>query len=231
MGIILTQRIVLARYRCVIEEVCYNDLMELEVVFQIAVLIMSVVIHEVAHGYTAYLLGDPTAKYEGRLTLNPLKHLDIVGSIIVPLVSYYLGGFIFGWAKPVPYNPYNLQPGRWSEAKVALAGPASNILLALIFGIFLRFGLSEGFLSSPAIHITSLIVFINILLAIFNLVPLPPLDGSKLLFALFPEKMFQIRQTFERFGFMFVIIFIFFFWQLVSPLIGVIFTLFTGLAL
>jgi Zn-dependent protease len=205
--------------------------MQLEVVFQIAVLIMSVVIHEVSHGYAAYLLGDPTAKYEGRLTLNPLKHLDMVGSVIVPLVSYYLGGFIFGWAKPVPYNPYNLRPGRWSEAKVALAGPASNLALALIFGLFLRIGLSSGSLSDPIIHITGLVVFINILLAIFNLVPLPPLDGSKLLFALFPEKTQQFRRTFEQYGFLFVLIFIFFFWQLVSPVIAWIFSLITGLYL
>src|SRR4051812_20331887 len=100
--------------------------MSLEVVFQIAVLIMSVVIHEVSHGYAASLLGDPTARLEGRLTLNPLKHLEIFGSVIVPLISYYAGGFIFGWAKPVPYNPHNLRPGRWSEAIVALAGPFSN---------------------------------------------------------------------------------------------------------
>src|SRR3989344_7970469 len=101
---------------------------------------MSVVVHEVAHGYTASLLGDQTARYEGRLTLNPLKHLDPFGSFILPFLSYTLGGFIFGWAKPVPYNPYNLKPGRWSEAKVAIAGPASNILLAVLFSLFLRLG-------------------------------------------------------------------------------------------
>src|SRR3989338_5580912 len=112
----------------------------MEFIFQIAILIMSVVIHEVSHGYSASMLGDQTARYQGRLTLNPIKHLDFVGSFLVPLSSYFLGGFIFGWAKPVPYNPYNLRPGRWSEAIVASAGPVSNIILAIIFGILLETG-------------------------------------------------------------------------------------------
>src|SRR3989344_483654 len=145
--------------------------MQVEFIFQIAILIMSVVIHEVSHGYAASFLGDQTAKYQGRLTLNPLKHLDFVGSFLVPSVAYFLGGFIFGWAKPVPYNPYNLKPGRWSEAVVAAAGPASNIALALIFGLLLRAGVT----TSPAfIQITSVIVFINILLASFNYKPAHP---------------------------------------------------------
>ena len=202
--------------------------MQVDFVFQIAVLIMSVVIHEVSHGYAASYLGDQTARYQGRLTLNPLKHLDFVGSFLVPSLSYFLGGFIFGWAKPVPYNPYNLQPGRWSEAAVAVAGPTSNILLALIFGILLRMGVS----SDPAfIQITSLIVFINILLAIFNLMPIPPLDGSKLLFAIFPDKLFQIRGFFEKYGLILVLFFIFFLWQFIFPVIAVLFRIITGVAI
>src|ERR1041384_3295066 len=113
--------------------------MQVQFLFQIAILIMSVVIHEVSHGYAASMLGDETACYQGRLTLNPIKHLDLVGSFIVPVIAYMTGGFIFGWAKPVPYNPYNLRPGRWSEALVAIAGPISNISLAIIFGLILRF--------------------------------------------------------------------------------------------
>ncbi|KKT14854.1 MAG: Peptidase M50 [Parcubacteria group bacterium GW2011_GWF2_44_8b] len=202
--------------------------MQVDFVFQIAVLIMSVVIHEVSHGYAASYLGDQTARYQGRLTLNPLKHLDFVGSFLVPSLSYFLGGFIFGWAKPVPYNPYNLRPGRWSEAAVAVAGPTSNILLALIFGILLRISVS----SDPAfIQITSLIVFINILLAIFNLMPIPPLDGSKLLFAIFPDKLFQIRGFFEKYGLMLVLFFIFFLWQFIFPVIAVLFRIITGVAI
>ena len=205
----------------------------MEFIFQIAVLIMSVVIHEVSHGYAASFLGDETARYQGRLTLNPIKHLDFVGSILVPSISYFLGGFIFGWAKPVPYNPYNLRPGRWSEAAVAAAGPASNIILALIFGILLRVTISmETSWATPAfVQITAMIVFINILLAIFNLMPIPPLDGSKLLFALFPDKLFQIRGFFERYGLILVLFFIFFLWQFISPVIGILFRLITGVAI
>ena len=202
--------------------------MQVEFIFQIAILIISVVIHEVSHGYAASFLGDQTAKYQGRLTLNPLKHLDFVGSFLVPSVAYFLGGFIFGWAKPVPYNPYNLKPGRWSEAIVAAAGPASNIDLALIFGLLLRIGVA----TSPAfIQITSVIVFINILLAIFNLVPIPPLDGSKLLFAAFPDKLYQLRGFFEKYGLVLVLLFIFFLWQFIFPVIVLLFRLLTGVAI
>lgn len=201
--------------------------MTVEFIFQIAILIMSVVVHEVAHGYTAYKLGDPTAKYEGRLTLNPAKHLDPFGSFIVPTLSYFLGGFIIGWAKPVPYNPHNLKPGRWSEAMVAGAGPLSNIALALVFSLILRSGVGN-----PAfLQITALIVFINLLLAVFNMVPIPPLDGSKILFSLFPEKGYQMRAFFERFGFILLIFFIFFLWEFVSPLVRGLFGIFTGLSI
>lgn len=202
--------------------------MQMDFVFQILILIMSVVVHEVAHGYTASLLGDQTARYEGRLTLNPLKHLDLFGSFILPFLSYTLGGFIFGWAKPVPYNPYNLRPGRWSEAQVAIAGPASNILLALIFSLILRFGVSGGWANPAFVQITAVIVFINILLAIFNLMPIPPLDGSKILFAFLPDKFFELRNFFERYGLVLVIIFIFFVWQFIAPLSYFLFRIFTG---
>jgi Zn-dependent protease len=201
--------------------------MQVDFIFQIAILIMSVVVHEISHGYAASFLGDQTARYQGRLTLNPVRHLDFVGSFLVPSISYFLGGFIFGWAKPVPYNPYNLKPGRWSEAMVAGAGPASNIALAIIFGLFLRVGVG-----SPAfIQITSIIVLINIILAIFNLVPIPPLDGSKILFAIFPGKLFQIRGFFEKYGLMLVLFFIFFLWQFIFPVIILFFRLITGFAI
>src|SRR5687768_676502 len=110
----------------------------MEIIFGIAVLILSIIVHEVAHGVAADRLGDPTARYAGRLTLNPISHIDPVGSIVLPLITYFSGGFIFGWAKPVPYNPYNLRNGTWGEALVALAGPTSNIALALVFGLLIR---------------------------------------------------------------------------------------------
>lgn len=207
--------------------------MQVEFVFQIAVLIMSVVIHEVSHGYAASFLGDQTARYQGRLTLNPIKHLEFFGSFLVPALSYFLGGFIFGWAKPVPYNPYNLRPGRWSEALVAFSGPAANIILALIFGTLLRIGVSSSASwATPAfVEITAMIVFINIILAIFNLVPIPPIDGSKILFALLPNRFQAIREFFEKFGLALVILFIFFLWQYVFPLVSMVFRLITGVAI
>jgi Zn-dependent protease len=203
--------------------------MTFDIVFQILILLMSVVLHEVAHGYAALYYGDHTAEYQGRLTLNPLRHLDPMGSIVVPIVSYLFGGFVFGWAKPVPYNPHNLKSGRWPEAFVALAGPLTNLMIALVFGVILRVGIhhaaGQGFL-----YITATIVFVNILLAVFNLMPLPPLDGSKLLFALFPQKLYEMRGFFERYGFVLVLIFILFIWQFVEPVVEVVFRLFTGVS-
>ncbi|MDB5194530.1 MAG: peptidase [Parcubacteria group bacterium] len=206
----------------------------MDAVFQILILIMSVVIHEVSHGYAALFYGDHTAEYEGRLTLNPLKHLDPFGSVILPILLYFSsgGGFVFGWAKPVPYNPHNLRPGRWPEAFVALAGPLSNLTIALIFGLVIRFsGASAYSLNSGFYFILSLIVFINLTLAIFNLVPLPPLDGSKILFAIFPDRLYRMRGTFERYGVILTLIFIFFVWQFVAPVAGMLFQVLTGVSL
>lgn len=195
--------------------------------FQIAILIFSIVIHEVAHGYAASYLGDQTAKYQGRLTLNPLKHLDPFGSLLVPLLSYQLGGFIIGWAKPVPYNPHNLRPGRWSEAIVAGAGPLSNLSIALIFGLMLRFAQDAG--NQAFLEITTLVVFINIVLAVFNMIPVPPLDGSKILFALFPASFAGLRAFFERYGLILLVLVILFVWKLILPLVLAIFSLITGI--
>jgi Zn-dependent protease len=169
--------------------------MELNFIFYFAVLIMSIVIHEVSHGYAALFLGDRTALYEGRLTLNPLKHIDMVGSLIVPLLSFTLGGIIFGWAKPVPFNPYNFTKMRErGEALVAFAGPLSNLVIALIFGLFMRFSSLD--VESPAFKLSALIVLINLILALFNLMPIPPLDGSKILPRFLP---FSLRMKYENF--------------------------------
>lgn len=200
----------------------------MDFLFVVIILIMSVVIHEVAHGYAALALGDSTAKYQGRLTLNPIRHLDLVGSILMPLIGYFAGGFIIGWAKPVPFNPYNLRNAKWGEALVALAGPASNIAIAFIFSMFLRFGGFEFQLGSFE-AITSYVILINLTLAVFNLVPIPPLDGSKILFALLPLKLKYIRETIEKNGFILVIVFVFFLWQFVSPIVFNLFSLFTGI--
>jgi Zn-dependent protease len=191
----------------------------------VAILIISVVIHEVAHGYAALALGDKTALYAGRLTLNPLKHLDLFGSVILPLLLSF-SGFVFGWAKPVPYNPYNLRNRRWGELVVAIAGPISNILLATVFALAIRFVP----LDQTMLLVAVLIVQVNIVLAIFNMMPIPPLDGSKVLFALFPNQYGAWRDTLERWGMLLVIVFIFFLWPLLTPIVDVLFTLLTGLA-
>ena len=171
------------------------------VIFQIAIVIMSVVIHEVSHGVAAYLQGDKTAQYAGRLTLNPLPHLDPFGSVLLPmlgLLPLLFGGgspFIIGWAKPVPYNPYNLKNQKWGPAIVGLAGPGSNILVALVFTLIVQLGGTA--LPFGLIIASEFIVFINIWLALLNLVPFPPLDGSKLFHAFFPRQAYKFEAMFS----------------------------------
>jgi len=150
------------------------------------VLILSIIVHEVAHGYAANSLGDPTARLAGRLTLNPLPHIDLMGSIVIPALLMFTGSpILFGWAKPVPYNPYNLKNQRFGEALVAIAGSATNILLAIIFGLIVRFGAGAG-LDATALSLASSISFVNLFLGLFNLIPFPPLDGFTVLRAALP---------------------------------------------
>jgi len=205
--------------------------MDFQFIFSLIVLLFSVIIHEVSHGYAALWLGDHTAEYEGRLTINPVKHIDPIGTIVLPILSLMLpGSFLFGWAKPVPFNPYNLRNQRWGEAIVAVAGPLSNILLALIFGLFIRFYvIPHGMLDSSMSVICQVIVLVNVTLAIFNLVPIPPLDGSKILSSILPKSFMQIRQSIEKFGFIGVFIFLIFIWQFFEPLIPFLFSAITGL--
>lgn len=161
--------------------------------FVIAVIMFSAVIHEVMHGVAADKLGDPTARYAGRLTLNPLKHLDPFGSVILPaILALSHSPFLFGWALPVPYNPYNLRPGRFSEAIVAGAGPFSNLVIALVTGALLRMGI----IPEAAASILFTIVAVNVMLFLFNLIPIPPLDGSKILSSLLPQ---PLARSYERF--------------------------------
>lgn len=198
-----------------------------EFIFQILILIFSVVIHEVSHGAVAYAMGDSTAKDEGRLTLNPLKHLDPFGSVILPTITYLLGGFIFGWARPVPYNPYNLKNQKYGPGLVGAAGPLSNILVALVFGLLLRFGGGLG-LPPQFLQISIFIVFLNLILAIFNLIPIPPLDGSKVLFALLPERAYDLETFFEKYGLIILLLFIFFLSGIILPVAAFLFRLVTG---
>lgn len=210
--------------------------MEIATIAIIVALIISIILHEVAHGFAADRLGDPTARLQGRLTLNPLVHIDLLGSIIVPALLFFTqAGILFGWAKPVPYNPYNLRDQRWGEAKIAAAGPATNLLLALVFGLLIR--LSDILaLPAAALDIASYIVYINILLAFFNLIPFPPLDGSKIIQPFLPLKARmgyqRFTQSFERLGligtFLFIFLFANLFWGPFSQLVFGVFTLLTG---
>lgn len=198
-----------------------------DIIFTVIVFIFSVIIHEVSHGYVAYLQGDNTAKFAGRLTLNPIPHIDLFGSIILPGLLILSGStMVVGWAKPVPFNPYNLKDQKWGEAKVAIAGPLSNIILAVFFGILVRLGLFPS-LTEPFVYI----VLINLLLATFNLVPIPPLDGSKILFSIFPNSLSEAREFLERNGLFVLVFFIFFLWRFVYPIILLEFRLLTGLTL
>jgi Zn-dependent protease len=158
--------------------------MLLDQVFVIVVIMLSAVVHEVAHGVAADRLGDPTARYAGRLTLNPIPHLDMFGSIILPLIlALSSSPIFFGWAKPVPYNPFNLTKAPyWGEAIVAFAGPLSNFAIALLTAIVMQTEL----LAPEVNSILFIVVMVNIMLGIFNLIPIPPLDGSKILSAILP---------------------------------------------
>ncbi len=187
----------------------------LETILFVVILILSIVLHELAHGYAANWLGDPTARLAGRLTLNPVRHIDPLGSVLIPALLYLTQApFLFGWAKPVPYNPYNLRNQRWGESFVAAAGPLTNLLLAAIFASFIRLSDIFGF-SGAFLEVASFIVLINIVLALFNAIPFPPLDGSKIIAPFLPfgiaQKYQALGQMVERLGFigLFLIIFLF----------------------
>lgn len=211
--------------------------MQVDLIFGLLILIISAILHEVAHGYMANYLGDPTARLQGRLTLNPLVHIDPIGSLFLPVLLLITHSpLLIGYAKPVPYNPYNLS-GKYDEALVAGAGPGVNIGIALLFGFFIRFGsisMSDGLLTACAT-----IVYINMLLALFNLIPLAPLDGSKVLSALLPGSLGRaydsFRYAFERLGVfagtILLLLVFYLLWPLFASLLGGLFGLLTGLSL
>ena len=209
----------------------------MELVFGLIILIFSIIIHEVMHGVVANSLGDPTARLAGRLTLNPIPHIDLFGSIIIPgLLVLTNAGILFGWAKPVPYNPYNLRGGKWGEGAVAFAGVGANFLLAIIFGLLIRFG--TGALPAPFIELAAVVVIYNLMLGIFNLIPFPPLDGSKVLAALLPYHMsrsfIDFGERIASFGLagllIFFLVFGYLFFPILSNVVSFFFGLLTGIA-
>ncbi|MEK7530497.1 MAG: site-2 protease family protein [Patescibacteria group bacterium] len=207
------------------------------VIIGVVVVILSIVFHEVAHGYVANMLGDPTAKYAGRLTLNPIPHIDPIGSVLVPGLLALTGSpFLVGWAKPVPVNPHNLKWGDWGEALVAFAGPATNVVIAFVFAMLVRFGVGTGG-GEAFISLCAMVVIANISLAILNLIPIPPLDGSKIVAAFLPSALYMQYRQLESltyalgpFGLLVVLIIIF---NVLSPFIsfltGSVFLFLTGL--
>lgn len=194
--------------------------------FFFLIIIPSAILHEYMHGWVADRLGDPTARYAGRLTLDPRAHVDPWGTLLMPLLLFFATGgrFLFAYAKPVPYNPYNLKDQRWGPVLVAVAGPLANFALAAAFGAIIRF----GFFPAELVSVLSVIVYANVLLGVFNLVPIPPLDGSKVLFAVLPSSWYKLQVSLERYGFVILLVFIIFFFNLLSPIIFSLFEWFTG---
>jgi Zn-dependent protease len=195
-------------------------------------------VHEFSHALAAYRLGDGTAKLLGRLTLNPVAHFDPLGGLLLA-VSFIGASFGFGWAKPTPVNVNNLQGGRWGEAIVAAAGPISNLVLAILVALPLRYILSSPALAvsipSMILLIMTLFVYINLVLMIFNLLPVPPLDGSKVLFAfLSPAQSYRWRPVLEQYGF--ILILVLFFLppgdsigaRIIGPILDALFSLLVG---
>jgi len=196
----------------------------LELLF-LPILFFSVIVHEVAHGYAALRLGDETALYSGRLTLNPISHIDPVGTIILPLFLFISHSpFLIGWAKPVPVNPYNFVNPRQDFAKVGAAGPLANIALAVISAMMITILNLTGLLGNFALiaGLLQYTVFINILLAVFNLIPIPPLDGSRILSAILPYDKAYKYERMMRFGPFLTLIVLWLFWPFIFKIVQVI---------
>jgi len=205
----------------------FTDMQPELLIFQLAVLIFSIMIHEISHGAVAFYLGDDTAKKAGRLTLNPLKHLDPFGSIILPAILaipllFGARSIIVGWAKPVPYDPRNLKNPKMGAGLIALAGPVSNLIIAVVFALLLRLATGWG---NPALILAfQVIILLNLVLAIFNLFPIPPLDGSKILYWLLPEKQQGIVYFLERNALILILALIIFGLPLLHVILAVVYS-------
>ncbi len=187
--------------------------------FYLLTLVIVITVHEFCHAWMGHLLGDVTATREGRLTLNPIAHIDPFMTLILPIGLILLGSpVVFGAAKPVPFNPYAVRYGRWGAALVAFAGPASNFAMAAFVALFFRF-LPLGLLAERFLII---FVTVNIGFFVFNMIPFPPLDGSRLLYAIAPPPLADLMDRIEHFGIMAIFLFIFVFFRFLSPYIGTV---------
>lgn len=203
-------------------------------ILQLSVLFFSVIIHEVAHGYVAYKRGDPTAKQLGRLTLNPLPHIDLFGSIVLPLLLLIANAPVFGWAKPVPVNPARLYRPKTDMLWVSLSGCAANFILAVLAGIGMalirNYGSSQMSILVPAYEILQTILVINIVLPVLNLIPIPPLDGSRVVYYLLPRELAIQYDKIGTYGFIiiFALLFTGILWKIISPVIYFLIALIGG---
>lgn len=194
------------------------------IILYLVIVVIALTVHEFCHAWAGHILGDITAKNEGRLTLNPLSHIDPFSTLLLPVALILLGSpVVFGAAKPVPFNPYAVRYGKWGAALVAIAGPTSNLLMAIVVGTYLRFvdlgGVSGQFLLQ--------FVIINLAFFVFNMIPIPPLDGSRVLYAAVPSSIQDVMDQMERYGLVVIFVFLFISYKFLSP---VIITVVTGLA-
>ncbi|MBO7611773.1 MAG: site-2 protease family protein [Elusimicrobia bacterium] len=202
-------------------------------VVSVVVLLFSIIVHEVAHGFVAYKRGDSTAKLLGRLTLNPIPHIDILGSIILPAFLMLVGAPVFGWAKPVPINMYNLKNPKQDMIFVSLAGVTANFLLAVIAGaimFLIRAFFADVSVMASIYFILQYVIVINIVLMLFNLIPIPPLDGSRVVFFLLPRDLAQKYARIERYGFLIILVLLAtnILWKIIAPAANFLIKLLSG---
>jgi Zn-dependent protease len=181
----------------------------MDIIFDIIIIVFSAILHEISHGLAARALGDKTAEYAGRLTLNPMAHIDPYGSVIMPLFLWFVSGgrFLFAYAKPVPFNPYNLRNQKWGPALVGLAGPATNFAIAIVLAGIIRLDLFSFGIAEFLVRV----LLINLSLGVFNLLPIPPLDGSRLMYVFLPRRLERYKAMFEQYGMWVALLFVFFF--------------------
>ena len=194
-----------------------NNLSLHDLVILIVSIIVSMSFHEAMHGFVAHWLGDDTAKLEGRLTLNPLKHIDLYTTVIIPVVLVLMHIPPFFVAKPVPFNPYKVRFGDYGAALVGLAGPLTNLILAALAGLFVRF---DTQLSAGTLNLVLIFFEVNVGFFVFNMIPFPPLDGSRVLYAFAPDGVRDVMQKIESLGFLTILLFMFLLFPVISPIIG-----------